>query len=186
MNVSRLKYAASAIIAGVLLIAGSCYVTWKIARRETLTTFSERDYPPRKFAHSRLSGWLKTESESNSDSIRYQFGFGPASPDEKKAFEEVVSSRLGQLGLKLSLLLQVLQDSSGFTLCQQELSGLKGEFTLKSDDNDEPIGLDSHGDFYCPRDRYSKVTKWSIQGNYDAVVEAVRSKASQEPTTTTP
>jgi hypothetical protein len=185
MNVTKLKYVGSAIGVVILVVAGSCYATWRIARRsiDPPTTFSERDYPPKKFIHSRLSGWLKTESQSNLDSVRYQFGFGPASPDEKKAFEEVLSSRLGHLGLEFTL---SLQDSSGFTLCERRLSWLSGDFVLKSDDNGQPIELDSNGEIPCARDLYSKAIQWSISGNYDAVVEAVRSRTSQKPPTTMP
>jgi len=174
MHRPRLKRILVLVATAVLLVVGSCYLTWQFARSRLVTpvtTFAQRDYPPVKFNQTQLVGSLRTESQSNSDRVRYQLRVEPASQDAKKTFAIALKSPLHR-ALRFSV---SLQDAAGFTLCEHEV--YRDELVGRLDDGGEEIKLTANGDFgYCRADLYSRVTRWSISSNYGALVDAVMNR----------
>jgi hypothetical protein len=158
-------------VAALLLVVGSCFLTWKFARRKPVvlpTIVAQRTYPSVTFSESQLTGSLKTESESDSDSVRYQLRVVPASEDSRKTFALVMSSPLSRaLGFTFSL-----DDAAGFALCKYEVD--RKEMVVHRDDAGEGIELTANGDIgYCPAEIYARATQWSIASRYNAIADAV-------------
>ena len=184
MRASKLKQIFVLVAAAVLLVVGSCYLTWKIARSRLAVpavTFAQRDYPSVKFSQSQLAGSLRTESQSDSDQVRYQLQLSATSEDSRKTFTTVLNSSLSE-ALEFSL---SLQDSAGFTLCEQKIYRNPAvghdELVGRTDNAGNEIGLNVNSVItYCPADYYTRATKWSISTNYSAVMDAVnRSKTEK-------
>jgi uncharacterized iron-regulated membrane protein len=172
MFASRLKLIAVLIAAVIVLVVGSSFITWKIAQMKRVAravTVAQRDYPSITFSESQLTSSLKTESESDKDSVRFQLRVIPASEDSRKTFALVMSSPLSRaLGFTFSL-----DDAAGFTLCKYEVD--RKEMVVHLDDAGNGFELTANGEIdYCPSEIYARVTQWSIASRYNAIADAVR------------